>query len=467
MPRRVAHMSSQHRSGRLLKPGTPFLLLLAFLAVIWLAGGASRADVLGQAVVRGAAWIALILVVLLGVRPRFKDARPVVMLLLGAVVLTLLQLVPLPPDIWQAAPGRALLAEAASASGQDQPWRPWSIVPGATANAAASLVVPFTVLVLVVSLSERERSWLPGVLLGLIAVSALIGLLQFSGINFNNLFANDQPGQVSGTFANRNHFALLLACGCMLAPVWAFLDGRKAEWRGPVAFGLVLLFVLTILASGSRTGLLLGVLAVGIGLILVRRGIRKALSRYPRWVFPALVVAIVGVIAIFVLISLAAGRAVSIERALELNAGEDPRGRALPTVLNIVRFYFPAGSGLGGFDPVFRIHEPFELLKLTYLNHAHNDFLEVALDAGLPGIILVLAAMMWWGLASVRAWRAGSSVRDAVPKLGSATLLLVFIASVFDYPARTPIIMAMLIMAGVWLNRPVEERPEPALPTRG
>ncbi len=387
--------------------------------------------------------------------------------LLAAVALALAQLAPLPPDVWQALPGRAILTEAAAAGGEAQPWRPWSIVPGATANAAASLAVPFAVLVLVASLKERERLWLPGIVLGLIAASTLVGLLQFSGIGFNNLFVNDKPGQVSGTFANRNHFALFLAFGCMLAPVWAFLEGRQPNWRGPVAFGLVLMFALTILASGSRVGLAVGVLALGIGLILVRQGIRNALSRYPRWVFPALLAGIVGVIAIFVLISVAADRAVSIERALALDTGEDLRARALPTVLEMVRIYFPMGSGMGGFDPIFRIHEPFDLLALTYFNHAHNDFLEVALDAGLPGILLVLAALLWWAWASVRAWRAGSSVRYAVPKLGSAMLLLVIIASIFDYPARTPLIMAMIVVAGVWLSDRVEERPGSALPKSG
>ena len=63
-----------------------------------------------------------------------------------------------------------------------------------------------------------------------------------------------------------------------------------------------------------------------------------------------------------VLISVAAGRAVSINRALTVDAGQDMRARGLPTVLEMIRTYFPFGSGLGGFDPIFRIHEPFELL---------------------------------------------------------------------------------------------------------
>ncbi|NNM78589.1 O-antigen ligase family protein [Sphingomonas sp. ID1715] len=443
------------------------VLLVVYLGVLWLAGGASRADALGQVVVRSVAWIALIIVILFGARPSFGGMKPVLLLLAGAVLLTLLQLVPLPPGIWQALPGRAFFMEAAAASGQEQPWRPWSLVPGATVNAASSLIVPIVALVLVAGLKEAERSWLPGLVLSLIVGSTFLGLLQFSGAGFNNPLINDTAGQVSGIFANRNHFALFAAFGCMLAPVWAFLDGRQPQWRGPAALGLVLLFALTILATGSRAGLLLGALGLGLGLVMVGEGIRRELRRYPRWVFLAILAGIVGTIVIFVLISIAADRAAAIERVLDLDAGQDLRARTLPTVLDLIRDYFPAGSGLGGFDPIFRKHEPFDLLKLNYFNHAHNDFLEIAIDAGLVGILLLAAGLLWWGLASVRAWRVGVSPRHAVPKLGSAMLLLILIASIIDYPARTPMIMAVIVIAGVWLCERAKGSRGSALPGSG
>lgn len=446
------------------RPSLCFVLLASLLFALWLAGGASRADVLGQSVVRAVAWAVLIIGALLQARPSLRQARPIALLLLAAIGLALVQLMPLPPGLWQQLPGRDMMAEAAAAGGEAQPWRPWSIVPAATVNAAASLVVPLAILLLLAGLKQRERAWLPGIILGFICASCLIGLLQFSGVNVGNPFINDDTRQVTGTFANRNHLALFLALGCLIAPVWAFLDGRQPHWRGPVALGLILLFSLTILAGGSRAGLILGLLGVSFGLILVQQGIRRALGRYPRWVFPALIAGIVAVIAIFVLLTFAADRAVSINRAFAMETGQDMRTRALPTVLTIIQTYFPMGSGLGGFDPIYRIHEPFGLLSFAYFNHAHNDFLEIVLDAGLAGLLLLLAALAWWAWASVRAWRAGASVRHALPKLGSAMLLLIMVASLVDYPARTPMIMAMIIMAGVWLAGRTEEEGGSALP---
>lgn len=448
------------------RPSLSLVLLLILLATLWLAGGASRADALGQVVVRGVTW-PLLVVAILFARPKFAGARPVWIIVLAALVLVLLQLVPLPPAIWTALPGRAPLLEASAASGQVQPWRPWSIVPGATLNAASSLVVPLTALLLATSLRDAERARLPGILLVAVVASAVLGLAQLSSSAFNNPFINETIGQVSGSFANRNHFALFMALGCPLTAIWAFGDDPRSGWRGPLALGLVLLFLLTILASGSRAGLALGVVALPMGLLVVRQPLRRALRHYPRWVLPALIAVLLGVVALFVLLSVAADRAVSISRLFALDQGQDMRGRGFPIVLGMIATYFPVGTGLGSFDPVFRMHEPFELLKTTYFNHAHNDLFEVVLDAGLPGALLLTTAIGWWGWASIAAWRTVDGRAAALPRLGSVMLLLVIAASIFDYPARTPMFMAVTVLAATWLSAVPRRADSSPLPGAG
>lgn len=454
------------RSPRLpFRPSLSLTLLTVFFCVLWIAGGASRADVLGQAVVRGTAWLLLVIAILAGERPLLSDARPVAVVLCAAGLLAVLQLIPLPHALWQALPGRAPLEAATRISGQAPPWRPVSIVPGATLNALSSLVVPAVTLFFAAGVKEEERRWLPVLLLGLIVASTMVGLVQFSGAVILNPLINDSIGQVSGSFANRNHFALFLAFGCLLAPIWAFREDQRSSWRVPVSIGLVLLFVLTILATGSRAGLLLGGLALGIGALLAWSGIRRELRHYPRWVLPAGVAAIGLLLAVLIGISVAADRAIALNRAFAVDQSQDMRNLGLPTVLSLIGTYFPVGSGLGGFDPIFRIREPFALLRLTYFNHAHNDFLEIVLDCGLPGLLLVAGAIGWWAMASVQVWRRGGGDRRAgMP--GSAILFLTFIASIFDYPARTPMVMAVLVVAAMWLSR--ARRPQVAVSfTRG
>lgn len=445
-------MPSSSRS-RKFGPITAFpIWLVGFLCILWLAGGASRADALGQVVVRGVSAGVLMAAALFSPKLSLSSVRPVAILLVCTLALPLMQLVPLPPEWWSGLPGRDMLLEAARLSGSPQPWRPLAIVPGATFNAAASLLVPVAVFVLVLQAGEIGRRWAMPTIVGLITASMVLGLLQFAGAGLNNPFINDSVGQVSGPMANRNHFALMLAIGCLLCPAWAFFGRRRASWRAPAALGLVLIFVLTIIATGSRAGLLLGVVAICLGLFLARDGIRRELKHRPSWVLPAFTVGAVGMIVITILLTVNAERAVAIDRVFSVEIGQDMRHRAMPTIFEMIRTYSPVGTGFGSFDPVFRIYEPFALLKLTYFNHAHNDWLEVIVDGGLLGLVLLLASVIWWGWATIAAWRAGRNEDAQLARVGSGILLLIMVASLVDYPARTPIIMALLIMAATWLS---------------
>ena len=256
------------RSFALLREDPAFLLLCILFCVLWLAGGASRADVLGQAVVRGAAWAALAVAALFGRRPTWDGLMPVAVLLGVTALLPIVQLIPLPPGLWQALPGREVFASAVV--GTAQPWRPLSLVPGATLNAVASLIVPTAVLLLVAQMSKEGRAHLPELLFGLILASLVLALVQVSAGGSRNPFINETAGQVGGPFANRNHYALFMALGCLMVPVWTFRAAKAPGWRIPAALGLLPLLLLSILASGSRAGLLLGAGGIVLGLVLVR-----------------------------------------------------------------------------------------------------------------------------------------------------------------------------------------------------
>lgn len=428
-----------------------FWLLSGFLVVLWIAGGASRADVLGQSVVRFYAWGSLIAFTLFSARLEWRRVQPVAVLLGLAIFLVALQLVPLPPAIWTALPGRQFLTGAAEVSGQPQPWRPLSISPGATANALGSLVVPAAVLVLSAQLTRDQHLRILVILLLMVFSGSLLALLQFSGAHVDNALINDINGFVSGNFANRNHFALFVALGCVIAPAWGlWKDGQKL-WKAILALTLLPFFLLVVLATGSRAGLLLAVLAIAAGLFLVRTNAIRRLRTLPRWAAATFIMSGLLVLVGAVILSFALGRATALDRALNLKAGEDLRSQAFPYVVDILGRYFPAGSGFGTFDPAFRISEPDALLQSLYLNRAHNDWLEVVLDGGLAGGALAALVLCWVLMASIRSWRR-SGPGAGLARIGSILLLLTMLASIPDYPARTPLIMAVAMLAAVWLH---------------
>ena len=435
-------------------PSPTLVSLVALLILLFLAGGASRPDALGQAIVRGGAWIALAAAALFA-KPDLSTApRAPWCLFIAALTVTLLQLIPLPPSLWQALPGRALISEGPTFG--SQPWRPLSLAPSATINAAGSLIVPAAVLILTAGLRPTEKRSLPALLLIMAGCALVVSLLQFSGAGFDNTVVNESPGEVSGLFANRNHFALFLAIGCVVAPAWAFSNREKSSWLALLALGICVLSTLSILATGSRSGVLLGGLALILALLLTKRDLQGIARRHSRWVVLAMIAGTVGVVLIFLLLSVAADRAVSIDRLLAMDVGQDMRARGLPIVLDAITAHFPVGSGLGGFDPVFRSREPIGLLKPTYFNHAHNDFLEILLDSGIAGLALLAAGLAWWVWASVEAWWRG----NRLSRVGSAILLLTIVASLFDYPLRTPLILGVATVAAIWLSE--RSRPDNA-----
>ena len=325
--------------------------------------------------------------------------------------------------------------------------------PGATLNSLSSLIVPLTTLLLMAGLAQEDRHRVVHLLLVMVVLSILIGLIQLSGSGFFNPLVNYRAGSVSGTFANRNHFALLLAIGCMIAPLWALTRRDQAGWRLPVAIALTLLVALTILASGSRAGVLLGALALILAPLITREQVVRIFRGLPRWAMPTTIGAVFAAAIVIIAISFYAGRAESIDRLASADIDSDMRKLGLPAVVEIATSHFPFGVGFGSFDAAFRIAEPTEILQIYYFNHAHNDWLELVLESGAFGLVVAGAATLWWLGASWKVWQHSKSVSQARVngRFGSAALFLIMLASVVDYPARTPMIMATAVVAACLL----------------
>ena len=87
---------------------------------------------------------------------------------------------------------------------------------------------------------------------------------------------------------------------------------------------------------------------------------------------------------------------------------------------------FPiAGMGIGAFRWVAPIIYPFTRIPLDLdIGHAHNLFLQVALDLGIPGLIAYIALWLGCGAMLWRTWRAAASSPQRVLVLGFAGALV-------------------------------------------
>lgn len=438
------------------RPSPAFLLLAAFLTLMLLTGGASRPDTYQLFIVRsGTVMFATALLILPGVIEVRRFAGLWIALGLYAGLM-LIQLVPLPPGLWWALPGHAALRPLADAAKVSDIWRPISLVPDLTLNSAVALLPPATVLIGMGRIDPAEWARLvPMVAIGAM-LSALFGLLQLLGGPDSPfyLYHFTTRSLPVGLFANRNHAAVFLAISLPLFAWWAGArasgsqrDGDLVSIRLLIAGTMGIATLLSILLTGSRSGTVLGGLAVtaSASILLSNMSIEQRQQWRP-WIIAAMIV----VLASLAAIALASGRAASLARFTEGDGlTTEKRIRALPVLLRMLSDFAPFGIGFGAFEPVFRWYEPADLLMPTYFNRAHNDLLELAISGGVPAVLLMLGFLVWLIRTAIRGWRRYGVQGVAVP--GACTIGLLFAASLSDYPLRTPVLAVLFTIACTWL----------------
>ncbi|TCS14906.1 O-antigen ligase family protein [Caulobacter sp. BK020] len=432
------------------------LMIAAGLSlVLALAGGASRHDEVQQAVVRSAALLAIgaSLWPLDFTAPRRHAG--IVAAIAAAYLLLVLQLVPLPPAIWAALPGHGAYAHIAEVSGTIG-WRPLSLSPDLTLNALAALLPATAMALAVLHLDFRDRARLAGAVVVMAAASGLLGLGQVATGGLRLYHETSQDSAV-GLFANRNHQAALMACALPLTAALAGLSLRKGADRRLVltlTSATMLFLLIALLATGSRMGLLLGLIglvgaawtwrAAGQRLWPVRRAARLGVGG-------ALVVILGGLAAI-----IARGGAVG--RLAPADIAGETRVALLEPLLTTAKAFMPLGAGFGTFDGVYRQFEPYALLSTIYMNQAHNEPLQLAIEGGIPALTLLATFLFWWGRA---VWMATRPEVEAQPGRGgrrrgmavaAATATVILMASsLVDYPLRTPLLGALFALACVEL----------------
>lgn len=118
-------------------------------------------------------------------------------------------------------------------------------------------------------------------------------------------------------------------------------------------------------------------------------------------------------------------------------ADESADGRQViwQSTAQAINDHLPLGSGLGTFAEVYpRYEDPAEVANF-YINHAHNDYLELLLELGVLVVPLFLIFLAWWMRSVVRIWLSEGSNPFALA--GTIASGLILVHSIVDYPLRT------------------------------
>ena len=336
-------------------------------------------------------------------------------------------------------------------------WRPLSLDPAATR-------IGLTLALAALALFQAARACAPRHgrdLARAIAWMALVAALL--GIGRNMLFPNGlvygfwapiQSGAAAfGPIINRNHYAawaiaaIALSTGGLLAQAIRLHAQTSSPRRRLLialsdARGVWLLFAIavstaSVIVTASRAGFI-GWLAAAIAMLFAgwRRAGGRALA-----VFTAIA-----------LVCLAAVVMWSAPDRLLQRIGAPGNGLGLRAEIwresaDLVARYPIAGVGTGAF-PAAMTH--YQARRDVFLNHAHNQYLEIAVDGGL--LLWLPLALALAGIAR-EAWRGLASDRGSFFWLragASAALVGLAVLSIWESPFRTPAtLMIAAVAAGV------------------
>ena len=444
---------------------------MPWLALLWLGaclllGGASNAGLLANALLQAGA-IAIIAVAIWRRRSALWPTERLPALILGLVLGGgLLSLIPLPPALWTALPGRGAIEAGYRLLGMDLPWLASSLTDERTVRSLLALLVPLASYLAVRGLAPRQSNRLVWLLAGFAVLSVMLGTAQFLGGDDSPL----RPYQITnrtvavGFFANANHFATLLLVTIALTFAGSFAASQrrksslsKLPLDTAMPYALAALALVGLLLAGSGAGLLLVAPALAIGW-LIRRSRSGASHRGAAKAIGAL--ALIGLIAAVGM--MASGRVVD-----KLGSSTTSRSTVTSGTLEAAADYFPAGSGLGSFAQVYLAQSGGQGTTREWMNHAHNDLAEVLLEFGFVGALAMLLALFWLARSTLRLLRnPGLGETGDLARGAALGCWLMFAHSLVDYPLRTAAMAALFGTAAALISNAFAPAPpvEPVQP---
>ncbi len=251
-----------------------------------------------------------------------------------------------------------------------------------------------------------------------------------------------------GSFVNRHNFAAVMEMFIAIPLGMLFAGSIRPDKRLLYVTAIALMGA-SLLLSGSRGGLV-ALLATVIFLVIVTArgsGTKKLVLRGAMSLL--LLAAVVGG-AIFV------GGDTSLTRIVDTAGSKDVttgRFEIWGVTLKMIAADMPLGSGLGAFGVAYTRFD--EGSGLARVEQAHNDYLQVLSDAGIPGLLIGAAFLYFLYLAGRRGLRARNLIRRGIATGALAGIFAILIHSVFDFVLHTSavsitfvLLLSLLVAAG-------------------
>ena len=347
--------------------------------------------------------------------------------LLAAVVYGFIQIIPF-----------GQIAETAGISGIP---RTISVDPFATQMSALhffALFIFFAAALVFIDSAERIRK-----LVGVIAIFGFV--FAFFAILQSVL----SPGKIYGiyetrfavpfgSFVNRHNFAAYMEMTIAL-PLGLVFAGAVTKDKRLLYLTAIALMGVALLMSGSRGGLV-ALLAEIILLVMLTTAASSRKALILKVGFSVLLIGAIVVGSVFI------GGESSLTRIAETASSKDvttDRVHIWRVTMNVIAHNMPLGAGFGAFGVAYT---PFDDNSgLERVEQAHNDYLQVAADAGIVGIIIGLLFLFWLFRLGLTAAKTENVYRRGVAVGALAGCFGILVHSIFDFVLHTTAISVLFI----------------------
>ncbi len=285
------------------------------------------------------------------------------------------------------------------------PFRTWDAVLNWTTNLTAfALAYEYAGSAL-----ARERFLRAILIFGFVlSIAAIFTVLTSPAGKVFWMFETGSGSLTLGPFVYRNQYAAFIEAILPLAILRAILDRRHSILNSVVA---AVLFA-SVIAGGSRTGTFLCLAEIVLTPVVAfgRSQISgKTLGRV-----------LAGCVAAVIVFTLVVGWETIWRRLQEPNP-YSVRADLVRSSLAMIRDRPVAGFGLGTWSAAYPAFARFD--NGTFVNQAHNDWLQWAAEGGIPFFALMFAIALW-------------CVRPALRSLWGIGILAVFAHCLIDYPMQ-------------------------------
>jgi O-antigen ligase len=365
--------------------------------------------------------------------------------LLGGIVL--LQLCPLPSSLLHRVTGRDI-AQPGIRAGY------LSFEPYATRTHFLILLTGFVAFYFaqLVSQDRARKQFVIRALVALGAFEAFYGLVQYL-TGWQQIFVYVKKfdlEEATGTYINRNHYAGFLEMILPFSLAFLFYEygklqgdresgrelrnmvGKSAIQRLILSLAVSVILCAALIFSRSRMGILAAAASILVIFALV------SISRF-RGRMGSLLAATFILLSICLAVWIGPGSIVSRFQTVneEYSLGGQSRVSMWRDAFPLIEHHPLLGTGLGTFPIAYTSGQTAFLSQ--YVNHAHNDYLEIAADLGIPSALILFVSILFILGRAIRSFLSGERDFERAVALGCVgSIVAILLHSFADFNLYIP-----------------------------